>query len=124
MNNNNNDETSNSILISIKKLLGLTEDDTSFDVDIIIHINTVFAGLNQLGVGPKDIYQITGKDDLWSDFDTDGNKMLNAVRSYMYLKVRMLFDPPTNGAVREAFEKNISEYEWRLYMNAETVDKE
>lgn len=120
----NNVNSTNSILTSIKKLLGLVEEDTSFDLDVIIHINTVFAGLNQLGVGPSNVYQITDKNNLWSEFNTESDGMLNAVKTYMYLKVRMLFDPPTNGAVREAFEKNIHEYEWRLFMNAETQDKE
>lgn len=89
----NNSSTSKSILISIKKLLGLTADCKDFDADIIIHINTVFMILNQLGVGPKRVFAIEDDKAVWSDFledDTD----FEAVKTYIHLKVRLIFDPP------------------------------
>lgn len=101
-----------SILISVKKLLGIDKDYDAFDMDIIIHINTVFMILNQLGIGP-DGFAITGYSERWNDF-TCGDKMLEAVKSYMYLKVATMFDPPTVGAVAESKNRAISELEWRL----------
>lgn len=112
-----NQETNNlleeSILNSIKKMLGPSYDDNSFDTDIIIHINTVFATLRQLGVGPKDGYRITDYNNLWSEFVKDKEK-LDSVKSYIYLKVKLIFDPPLNGSVLACFERQISELEWRL----------
>lgn len=107
-----------SILTSIKKLLGLTEDDTSFDPDIIIHINTIFFTLNQLGVGPADPFRITSKTEKWNDFDSDGD--IEAIKSYMYLKVKLLFDPPSNSALLNAMQENAKEYEFRLNVAVDT----
>ena len=90
-----------SILTSIKKLLMLAEDDTSFDADIIMHINTVLSILNQFGVGPDEGFTITDKTATWQQF-LGSYPNLDAVRSYVYLKVKMLFDPPTSGAVIES----------------------
>ena len=108
-----------SILISIKKSLGIAGDYTAFDADIIMHTNSVFMILNQLGVGPETYFRI--EDDLttWNEFITV-EKQLDAVKSYMYLKVKMLFDPPLNASVIEANNKLISELEWRLNVKAET----
>lgn len=102
-----------SILTSTKKLLGITEDYAHFDKDIIMHINTVFLNLNQLGVGPEEGFLI--EDDLaeWADFISD-SAQLQAVKSYMYLKVKLLFDPPLSSAVIESTNRMISELEWRL----------
>lgn len=108
-----------SILISIKKLLGLDKEYTVFDPDIIMHINSVFMILNQLGVGPSSGFRI--EDDLktWSEFiSVDDN--LDAVKSYIHLKVKLLFDPPLNSAVIEAMKQTINELEWRLNVNAES----
>ena len=110
-----------SILISIKKLLGLSEDYTNFDTDIIMHINTVFTTLNQLGVGPEEGFMIEDDTAEWNDFIND-NKKLNAVQTYMYLKVKLLFDPPLNSAILEANKQTINELEWRL--NVESESKE
>lgn len=107
-----------SILTSIKKLLGLTAEDTSFDPDIIIHINTVFFTLNQLGVGPELPFRISNAESTWSDFDATGD--IDAIKSYIYLKVRTLFDPPTNSAVLNAMHEAIKEYEWRLNVAVDT----
>lgn len=102
-----------SILTSVKKMLGITEDYTQFDMDIIIHINSVFAILYQLGVGPGHCYSITDKTNTWSEFISDQTK-LELVKSYMYLKVKLIFDPPTVGTVMEATNRQIAEFEWRL----------
>lgn len=103
-----------SILISVKKMLGITEDYTHFDNDLIMHINSVFLVLFQLGVGPQDhAFQIEDDSETWTDF-TGGDTNLNLIRSYIYLKVRMLFDPPTSGGAIEAVNNQIKEFEWRL----------
>ena len=106
-----------SILTSIKKMLGIIEEDESFDIDIIIHINTAFSTLTQLGVGPKEGFAIRDKTTLWTEFVDDIR--LENVRSYIYLKVRQAFDPPTNSAVLDAISRQISELEWRINV---TVD--
>lgn len=103
-----------SILYTIKKMLGLDPDYSAFDVDIIIHINSVIMILRQLGVGPQDGYSITGPDEQWSDYLGDQASLLESVKSYIYLKVRSVFDPPSNSYVQDAIQKQISEYEWRL----------
>ena len=107
-----------SILTSVKKLLGIEEDYTHFDVDIIMHINTVFMILNQLGVGPEEGFSITDKTSVWDDYITDLQNF-EAVKSYMFLKVKMLFDPPTGSAVTESYNRTISELESRLSMAAD-----
>lgn len=108
-----------SILTSIKKLLGITEDYTNFDTDIIIHINSALMVLNQLGVGPSDGFSIQDKTSEWSEFITDEDK-LDAVKTYVYLKVKLVFDPPLNGSVMEALKQSITEYEWRLNVQADS----
>lgn len=112
----NNDE---SILISIKKLLGITADYTNFDADIIMHINTVFVTLNQLGVGPDEGFMIADDKAVWTDFIGD-NKKLNSVITYVYLKVKLVFDPPLNSSVMEANKQMINELEWRINVEAES----
>lgn len=104
-----------SILTTIKKLLGLPEEVEEFDTDIIIHINSVLAILTQLGVGPETGFHITGKNETWNDFIND-DQLIAEVKSYMYMKVRLMFDPPTNSAVLASFERLISEFEWRCYV--------
>ena len=108
-----------SILTSIKKLLGITEEYEHFDQDIIIHINTALMILTQLGVGPSEGFFIKDKYALWSDFIPDV-KTLEAVKSYIYLKVRMLFDPPTSSSLMNAMEQNMKEIEWRLNVASES----
>lgn len=109
-----------SILTSIKKLLGITEEDTNFDADIVIHINSIFAVLNQLGVGPSECFSISGKFEEWNDFISDSNK-LEAVKTYVYLRVRLIFDPPQSSAMIEATKETIKELEWRLNITAEST---
>ena len=103
----------NSILISTKKVLGISEDYTVFDLDIITHINATFSLLNQLGLGQIDGFFIEDETAEWEDFEVPPNQ-LNLVRTYVILKVRMLFDPPATGFLITAMENQIKEYEWRL----------
>lgn len=107
-----------SILTSIKKLLGIDENDTSFDVDVIIHINSSFMILNQLGVGPENAFSITDKSSVWNDFMPDSNK-IELVKSWMHLKVKLIFDPPSSSTVIESMNKLINEFEWRILTEAE-----
>lgn len=111
-----------SILTSIKKLLGITEDYTHFDADIIMHINSVFTTLTQLGVGPSEGFYIEDATTDWTEFIPDLTK-LQAVKSYIYLKVRLLFDPSSLGsATLAAYERQIKELEWRLNVAAESTE--
>ena len=107
-----------SILTSIKKLLGIAEEYTQFDVDIIKHINTVFMILTQMGVGPSKGFRISDKTAIWSDYIPDGQN-LDSVKSYIHLKVKLLFDPPLSSSVMECMKQLISELEWRLYTESE-----
>ena len=109
-----------SILTSIKKLLGLTEEYTVFDSDIIMHINTVFMTLNQLGVGPEDGFIIEDDLSVWKDFLGEDEKKIIAVKTYVYQKVKLIFDPPLNSAHIQALEKSVNEFEWRLRLQAES----
>ena len=102
-----------SILTSIKKILGVAEDYTEFDEDIITHINSVFLNLTQLGVGPEEGFMIEDDTAVWEDF-IDDSIQLQAVKTYMYLKVKLLFDPPLSSSVTESFTRMIAELEWRL----------
>ena len=108
-----------SILTSIKLLLGITEDYEAFDQQIIAHINSVFMILTQLGVGPPEGFMIDSKVDTWNEFISD-EKKLQLVKSYMYLKVKMLFDPPSSSSVMDSTNRMINEFEWRLNSQAES----
>lgn len=102
-----------SILISIKKLLGIDEYCDHFDTDVIMHINSAFATLNQLGVGPSGGFFITDNSQTWADFIGDRTD-IEFVKTYVYMKVRLIFDPPQSSAVMESMNRTISELEWRL----------
>ena len=106
-----------SILTSIKKLLGITEDYEAFDTDIIIFINSALMALSQLGACP-DGFSITGKDETWENLGVPINK-LEAIKTYIYLKVRLAFDPPTNSFVIDSINKQIHENEWRIILQTE-----
>ena len=108
-----------SILTSIKKLLGISEFDTSFDQDIIMDINTVLGILWQMGVGPTSPFRISGPSEKWSDFCEDNNK-IDFIKSYIHLRVAQLFDPSSSGAVDESRNNLISELEWRLYTSGDS----
>lgn len=111
----------NSILNTVKKLLGIPEEYTQFDTDIIIHINSVFMILRQIGVGPKNGFSITDSTRTWNEY-LDDSEMLESVKSYVYMRVRLLFDPPSSSFVLESMNKMISEIECRLNMEIETPE--
>lgn len=102
-----------SILTSIKKLLGITAEYTHFDTDLIVHINSVLMVLNQLGVGPEEGFFIEDESSSWIDFLGDNTK-IELVKTYVYLKVKLLFDPPLSSAAIDSTNRLISEFEWRL----------
>lgn len=107
-----------SILTSIKKMLGITEEYTHFDSDLIIHINTALGILTQLGVGPSRGFSIKDKNELWSDF-IGCDSRLEFIKSYVHLKVKLIFDPPLSSAVIESINKTINELEWRIQVQAD-----
>ena len=103
-----------SILTSIKKLLGITEEYKHFDTDLIIHINSVFSILTQLGIGPENGFSIIDDTSKWSDFLNDkDDKRLEMIKSYVYMKVKLMFDPPTNSSLLESMTRFTNEFEWR-----------
>ena len=110
-----------SILTSTKKVLGIDEDYTVFDEDIIMHINTAFSTLTQLGVGPHEGFMIIDAVAEWDDYIVD-DVQYNSVKSYVFLRVRQLFDPPTTSYLITATEKQIAELEWRLNVHREETD--
>lgn len=108
-----------SILLTIRKMIGPSVSYDIFDTDLVVHINTAFASLYQLGVGPKDqAFKITGDTETWADFIGD-NPNIDSVISYVYLKVRMLFDPPATGTLQGSFKEMMKELEWRLNVACE-----
>ena len=109
-----------SILTSIKKLLGIEASYAHFDTDITVHINTVLMVLTQLGVGPQDGFFIEDDSATWEEFIP--GVPYESVKSYVYLKVKLLFDPPLGTAVIEAINRQISELEWRLQVQADPVN--
>ena len=116
------DKLNDSILVTIKKMLGLEDQYTPFDTDVIIHINAALMTLTQLGVGPKEGFQISDYNETWSSFLTN-EVQLGAVRTYVYLKVKMAFDPPTNSFVMDAMKQQAEEIGWRLNVMAESVEE-
>jgi hypothetical protein len=110
-----------SILKSTKKILGLADDYTPFDLDVITHINAAFSILDQLGVGPVGGFSIVDDTSVWADYPTPPNQ-LHLVKTYIYLKVRSLFDPPSTSFLITATNDQIKEYEWRLNVFREEVD--
>lgn len=115
-----------SILQSTKKALGLTLDYTPFDAELVIHINSVLANLNQLGIGPDGGMLIEDETPTWSDFlrrvdEVVPDPRLNHVKSYVYMRVRMLFDPPSVGYLVTSYEKMILEAEWRIMVAQDDV---
>lgn len=114
-----------SILTSIKQLLGPSAEDTHFNPDIIMHINTVLSDLNQLGVGPNEGFVIEDASAEWTDFVPEASlARLSNIKSYVYLRVRLLFDPPINSAVIESINRQIEKLEWRINVAAESVQPE
>lgn len=112
---------SESILDSTKKVLGIDADYTAFDMDIIMHVNSALATLNQLGVGPEEGFAIEDNSAEWGDL-LGGDLRLNQVKSYVYLKVRVVFDPPASSFVLAALQEQIKEHEWRINVTREGRD--
>lgn len=111
----------NSILTSIKKLLNIAEDYEHFDQDIIMHINGVLVVLNQLGIGASEGFIITDDSETWADFISEEYETkVGLIQVYVYMKVRLVFDPPQSSSAMKALEELIKEYEWRLNIEAET----
>lgn len=111
-----------SILTSTKNVLGIAEDYTVFDLDIITHINTAFSTLTQLGVGPVNGFMIEDDSAVWDDFIPMGDFQYNSVKTYVYLRVRMLFDPPQTSYLISAMERQIEQLEWRLNIHREETE--
>jgi hypothetical protein len=110
-----------SVLTSIKKMLDIGEEYNCFDANIIMHINSVFADLAQMGIGPAEGFMIEDDTSEWTDFTSD-NLLLNSVKSYMNLRVKLLFDPGSIGSSTLAsYERQISQWEWRLNLAAESA---
>ena len=111
-----------SILTSIKKMLGLGEEYEHFDVDLIMIINGIFADLTQMGVGPSEGFYIEDETSTWTDFIPDMAK-LQSVKTYVYLRAKILFDPASIGSSTLAsYERQISQWEWRLNIEAESAE--
>lgn len=110
-----------SILMTIKKMLGLEADYSPFDTDIIVMINSALMTLTQANVGPKAGFKITGMSESWSDFLTN-EVMLEAAKQYIYMKVRIIFDPPSSSIVMDALKTQCDELLWRLIAQSESVE--
>ena len=107
-----------SILGSIKKLLGINELDTSFDADIIMHINTILGVLCQIGIGPETPFTIHSDHEIWSDF-LDDPSQLEMIKSHIFLRVQQLFDPSSSNQVIESQKNLINELEWRMFVETD-----
>lgn len=116
--------TEESILQSIKKMLGLEADYTPFDQELLIHINSALFTLMQLGVGPSSGFDVDGDEETWRDFLGDDLTKLKAVKSYIYFDVRLAWDPPSSGTVAKQFQEKHDELGWRLRHQVEAGDTE
>jgi hypothetical protein len=109
-----------SILKTIKTMLGLNTDETCFDTELIVMINSTLSTLNSIGVGPEEGLQITGEDETWNSLL--GNRtILNEAKTYVYVKVKLMFDPPANSWINESMKKTADEYEWRMSAKMDTI---
>lgn len=118
------DGMNDSILSTIKKLLGIPEDYEVFDTDIVMHINSAFSTLLQLGIGPRTGFYITGTTETWTDLIDNEADMFLFVQQYVYISVKLMFDPPTSSFVLEAYNKRLDELTWRLNVMEETFREE
>lgn len=107
-----------SILNTIKRALGLEPDYDTYDLEVITHINSVFSTLQQLGVGTDEAYEIESADNKWEEF-LENDKNLNAVKSYIFMRVKLIFDPPGNSFAVESLQKQVDQLEWRLNVYSE-----
>lgn len=108
-----------SILTTIKHLLGIDEEYEYFDTDITVGINSAISSLTQMGIGPEEGFLITGKNDTWSSFIGADNPKLEMVKTYIYIKTKLVFDPPLSSSVIEALNRSLDEYTWRLSIEHE-----
>ena len=115
VNISNND----SILTSIKKLMGLTEEYDAFDQDILILINSVLFELEQIGVKAKEGFVLSDKTAVWSDY-SDDDRLLNALKPYIYMKTKLTFDPPTSSGALDSMNRIIDRFEWRINLYSDT----
>lgn len=118
---NGEEDISDSILLSVKKMLGIPPEYEQFDPEIIIHINSVFSILTQLGVGSDEGFSIKDSTASWSDYIPEG-KAVEDIKTYMYLKVRLIFDPPQSSAAIEAMKQLASEFEWRINVGVDVEE--
>lgn len=122
---NSSPSVTDSILTSVKKMLGIEEEYTHFDPDVLMNINSIFAVLTQIGVGPSDGFVIEDKGAAWSEFLPEKMaKQLAFVKSYMFLRVRLLFDPPQSSAAIDSMTRQANELEWRLRVAADETPEE
>ena len=113
------DDIFESILNSVKKLLGLTPEFTEFDVDVLMNINAAIFTLRQIGIGPKKQFTVTSADQTYADYLGEGCPEINQVKMYLYYKTKLGFDPPQSSLVAESMKEMIAEAEWRLQANVE-----
>lgn len=113
-----------SILTTIKKMLGIDADYTVFDTDIIVFINAAFMVLAQLGIGDREGFKISSADQTWASFISDFPDLYESVKTFIYLKVKVLFDPPANSYVMTSYNNTIDEYAWRLNIEAERRERD
>lgn len=113
---------SESILESTKKVLGIDSDYEAFDMDIVMHINSALSTVHQLGLGPEEGFMVQDNGEEWGDL-LENDMRLNSIKTYVYLKVRILFDPPTTSFVLTAMQEQIKELEWRLNVYREGRDR-
>lgn len=103
-----------SILTSVKKLIGIDKEDTAFDPDVIMHINSSFLVLSQLGVGPNEGFYINDDTAVWTDFVSNNMLLLNYVKTFVYLKAKLVFDPPSSSIAVQSMQEMVKELEWRI----------
>ena len=108
-----------SILLSVKKMLGVDSEFDAFDKDIIMDINSVFFIMAQMGIGKQ--FKIEDEGSTWSEY-LEGREDLESVKTYMYAKVRQMFDPPTSGILSDALDRTVKELEWRLFSATDLID--
>lgn len=116
-------EINDSILDSVKKMLGYEPEYTEFDQEILMHINAAMFTLRQLGVGPQDGYTVSSSDQTYADFLGEGAKTIPQVRTYLYYKVKLAWDPPQSASVLEVLKTEIAEAEWRLNVQVDPPEK-
>ena len=118
---NDEEDISDSILLSVKKMLGIPPEYEQFDPEIIIHINSVFSILTQLGVGSDEGFSIKDSTASWSDYIPEG-KAVEDIKTYVYLKVRLIFDPPQSSAAIEPMKQLAREFEWRINVGVDVEE--